>query len=567
MKNISVGSLLVWIFTFSYLVFFLIYPIYYVFQKTFIVNGRFSLEFFDIMLKDPVLRESIYNSFFIAFTSTFLTIIVGYVIAYALVKYDFTLKGLFQILLLLPFIVPPFVGAIGMIKLFSRFGSINILLTHILGALGLVKGPILIDWFANKILGIIFLEILHLYPIAYLNIAASISNIDPTLEESAETLGVTGFKKFITITFPLSLPGVAAASAIIFIWSFTDLGTPLMFNFFKVVPVQIFNMSREIYANPMGYALTVLVLVLTSIVFIAIKRYSTVRSYEMMGRGHVSEKVHRLSRNKQVILISLLSLWIILAVLPHISIVLMSFSDEWFLSVIPTKFTLSHYQEIFKNNLTSSSIRNSLLYSVIATIMAVFLGLSASYVSNRGKIPQAMRDLLDALSMWPLAVPGIALAFGYLSTFADFPMLSAYQNPVLILVIAYSTRRLPYMARSIYAGLQQVHRNLEEAALSLGSRPLKVIKDITIPLILANISAGAVLVFSECMIEVSTSLMLAQQEEYYPITKAIYELSTNLAIGNELASALGVILMIVVAISMVISSKVMGQKMGELFRA
>lgn len=567
MKDVSLGSLIVWLMVFGYLVFFLVYPILYVFQKTFIVNGNFSLSFFQIMLADPILRESIFNSFLIAIVSTFLTILIGYLIAYLMVRCEFFLKEVYRILLLLPFIVPPFVGAIGMIKLFSRFGSINIILTNILMFLGLAKGPLIIDWFANKIAGIIFLEVLHLYPIAYLNIAASISNIDPSLEESAETLGVTGFKKFITVTFPLSLPGVAAAAAIIFIWSFTDLGTPLMFNFFKVVPVQIFNMSREIYANPMGYALTVLVLTLTSLVFIGIKRYTTIRSYEMMGRGHVAEKKYVLGKGKQVIVIILLSIWILLAALPHISIILLSFSDEWFLTVIPTKFTLSHYEEVFRNVLTSTSIRNSLFYSAVATVIAIFLGLATSYISNRGKIPESLRELLDALSMWPLAIPGIALAFGYLSTFADFPLLSAYQNPVLILIIAYSTRRLPYMARSIYAGLQQVHRSLEEAALSLGSRPIKVIKDITIPLILANISAGAVLVFSECMIEVSTSLMLAQQEEYYPITKAIYELSTHLAVGNEIASALGVILMIVVAISMVISSKVMGQKMGELFRA
>jgi len=169
--------------------------------------------------------------------------------------------------------------------------------------------------------------------------------------------------------------------------------------------------------------------------------------------------------------------------------------------------------------------------------------------------------------MWPLAVPGIALAFGYLSAFSDVPLLSAYGNPTLIIIIAYATRRLPYMVRTIYAGLQQVHRSLEEAAVSLGSRPFKVVMQITIPLILANIFAGSILVFSECMIEVSTSLMLALREEYFPMTKAIYEVSTNLAVGPELASALGVILMIIVSLSMIITSKLMGAKMGELFRA
>lgn len=152
------------------------------------------------------------------------------------------------------------------------------------------------------------LKVLHLYPIAYLNIAAAFSNIDPTLEEFAETLGVGGLRKFATVKFSLSLPGVAAATAIVFIWSFTDPGTPFMFNFYEVVPVQIFHMAREIYANPMGYALTVLVLLLISAIFLGIKRYATARSYEMLRRGHVSVRLGRMSKTVEVLVSVLLGL-------------------------------------------------------------------------------------------------------------------------------------------------------------------------------------------------------------------------------------------------------------------
>ena len=561
MKRFSLGSLVLWLATTTYLLVFLVYPILYVFVRAFIVEGRFSLAYFYIMTGDPVLRESIFNSFLISTLSTILTVLAGYAIAYVMVRFDFKLKHVFEVLLLLPFVVPPFVGAIGMIQLFARFGAVNAFLMQ----LGVISRPI--DWFGNRILGIVLLEVLHLYPIAYLNIAAALSNIDPTLEESAETLGVKGLRKFATVTFPLSLPGVAAATAIVFIWSFTDLGTPLMFNFYKVVPVQIFHMAREIYANPMGYALTVLVLLLISIIFLGIKRYTTARSYEMLGRGHVSVRLGRMSKTAEVLVSVLLGLWVFAAALPHISVILLSFSERWFLTVIPSRFTIEHYISIFTNDLTSISIRNSLFYSFLATLLSLGVGLLTAYVANRGKLPQTLRDILDMLAMWPLAVPGIALAFGYLSAFSDVPLLSAYGNPTLIIIIAYATRRLPYMVRTIYAGLQQVHRSLEEAAVSLGSRPFKVVMQITIPLILANIFAGSILVFSECMIEVSTSLMLALREEYFPMTKAIYEVSTNLAVGPELASALGVILMIIVSLSMIITSKLMGAKMGELFRA
>lgn len=561
MREVSLGSLALWALVMAYFAVFLAYPLSYVFYRALFIRGAPSLEYFAIMVGDPVLRQSIYNSFYIATASTVVTILVGYALAYVMVRYEFRLRGVYESLLLIPFIVPTFVGAIGMLKLFARYGSINLLLMR----LGLISAPI--DWFANRMVGIILLEILHLYPIAYLNIAASLSNIDPTLEESAETLGVTGLRKFLTVTLPLSLPGAAAAAAIVFIWSFTDLGTPLMFSFYKVVPVQIFSMSMELHENPMGYALTVFVLVLISLVFIGIKRYTAARSYEMLGRGHIARKRPRLTGPVEAAVSTLIAVWIAVAALPHVSIALLSVSGRWFMSVLPQEFTLKYYQSIFTNTLTATSIRNSIFYSVSATALAALIGLATAYVASRGKLPQPLRDLADTVSMWPLAIPGIALAFGYLSSFADVPLLSAYRDPTLLLIIAYTTRRLPYMVRSIYAGIQQVHRSLEEAALSLGSKPLKVVRDITLPLIAANIFAGAILVFAESMIEVSTSLMLALREQYYPITKTIYEVSTELVNGPELASALGMVLMLVVATSMVLASKAIGAKMGELFRA
>ena len=206
MAGFRVGWLLAWALLMGYFTLFLIYPVLYVFARAFTVDGKLSVAYFTIMMGDPVLTECIWNSFLIASATTLLTLLAGYAIAYLMAYYNFKFKKFFQAALLIPFIVPPFVGAIGMIKLFSRFGSVNIFLTQLVGILGLGRGAVLIDWFGNKLLGIIFLEVLHLYPIAYLNIVAALSNIDPTLEETAETLGVKGLRKFPVSYTHLTLP-------------------------------------------------------------------------------------------------------------------------------------------------------------------------------------------------------------------------------------------------------------------------------------------------------------------------------------------------------------------------
>ena len=136
-----------------------------------------------------------------------------------------------------------------------------------------------------------------------------------------------------------------------------------------------------------------------------------------------------------------------------------------------------------------------------------------------------------------------------------------------LLIIAYAVRRLPYMVRSAAAGYQQTSVTLEEAAQNLGCPPWRTLYRVTLPLIAANLLAGGLLTFSFAMLEVSDSLLLAQKQEYYPITKAIYELFQLLGSGRAIASALGVWAMAFLGMTILGASLLLGKRMGALFRA
>ena len=206
-------------------------------------------------------------------------------------------------------------------------------------------------------------------------------------------------------------------------------------------------------------------------------------------------------------------------------------------------------------------------YSSLTTGLDILLGIGIAYVVVRTRLPG--RQLLDAMAMLPLAVPGLVIAFGYLAMTSEgqlFDFLIIGEDPILILVIAYSVRRLPYVVRSAAAGFQQTSVSLEEAAQNLGSTPLRALRKITLPLIAANLIAGALLAFSFAMLEVSDSLILAEQQQHYPITKAIYALISSLGTGPNLASALGVWAMIFLAVTITGAGVILGRKMGALFR-
>jgi iron(III) transport system permease protein len=178
--------------------------------------------------------------------------------------------------------------------------------------------------------------------------------------------------------------------------------------------------------------------------------------------------------------------------------------------------------------------------------------------------------MLDAMAMLPLAVPGIVMAFGYLAMTRPgqpFDWLMLGEDPVLLLVIAYAVRRLPYVVRSAAAGFQQVSPTLEEAAENLGASPERALRRITLPLIAPNLLAGALLAFSFAMLEVSDSMILAQQTKDFPITKAIYSLILGLGNGPNIASALGVWAMIFLGVTILAAGVILGKKLGALFRA
>jgi iron(III) transport system permease protein len=434
--------------------------------------------------------------------------------------------------------------------------------------LGILPPDKPIDWLGQGgFWGIVVLQVMNLYPIMFLNVSAAMANVDPTLREAAQNLGASGWRLFRTVTLPLIAPGYFAGAVIVFIWAFTDLGTPLIFGFSRVVPVQIFDAINELNTNPLGYALVAFVLLLTLALFLVSKSVLAGRRYEMMARGHTAGAEVQASR-RQTILIWVVMLGVIgAALLPHLTVIMRSFAQHWFFSVLPQQWTTANYAEIFGHGLTASSIRNSLFYSSLSAVLDLGLGVMIAWLLTRRRIPFA--NLLDALAMLPLALPGLVLAFGYVAGF-DFKIawLNPRDNPTLLLVISYSVRRLPYIVRSAYAGFQQTSVTLEEASANLGASPFRTLRKITLPLVMANLIAGTTLTFSFAMLEVSDGLILAMREQFFPITKMIWQLMGRIdPDAPSVSCALGVIGMVILTASLLIAGKLLGKKMGQLFRA
>ncbi|HTL68191.1 MAG TPA: iron ABC transporter permease [Lacunisphaera sp.] len=544
---------------------FFFWPLAQVLRGGFVdAGGRPTLSFLTALLSDPLYLGALANSALLALATTIVAFALGLPLAVLADRFRFPAKTLLGSLVLVPLILPPFVGAIGIKHILGQYGALNALLI----AVGLEPAGWTHDWLgAHRFAGIVLVNALSLFPIVYLNATAALANIDPSMLEAAENLGCTGFRRFRKITLPLIKPGLFAGGTIVFIWAFTDLGVALVFDFPRLLPVQIYYGLREIGGNPFPYALTAIMLV-GSVAIYAVGRGLFGRdAHAMMAKATHAGGPRELPGPRAWLCTAVFAGVTFVALLPHLGVLLVACAQDWYGTVLPTEFSLHNFQLALGHDLTVPSIANSLKYASAATLVDLGLGVALAYVIVRSRL--AWRQVLDFAAMLPLAVPGIVLAFGYLAMSQEgrfFSFLNATRNPTALLIIAYSLRRLPYVVRSAVAGFQQTSVTLEEAAQNLGCPPLKAAFKITLPLIGANLIAGGLLAFSFAMLEVSDSLVLAQKQVYYPITKAIYELYQLLGDGEAIASALGVWAMAFLGIVIAAATVLMGRRLGALFR-
>jgi len=549
---------------------FLIYPIAGLLGGAFFITDAnhhtaFTLRFFQLLLENRLYRLCFINSFEIALLATAFTALVSVPLAVLFTRCRFPGREILRSTLLAPLILPPFVGALGLKHLFARYGACNLLLAK----LGLLSLAHPIDWFgASGFAGIVILQVLHLFPIFFLTVSAALANIDPSLSDAAANLGASAWRRFVTVTLPLARPGLFAGACIVFISAFTDLGTPLIFNYSATVPTQIFNASVDPNGEQIGYAFVVATLVLVLVFFLLVRRFGETSAGLMPARASHAASEITLPPLAAWAATAAVGAFLFLAVLPHLGVIISSFAERWFFTVLPSKYSTQFYADVFTDGINARFVTNSLLYSSLSAFLDLALGLVIAHLLAREKFPG--KSLLDALAMLPLALPGLVLAFGLLVSYnlrGWGEWINPRVDPTFLLVVSYALRRLPYIVRAAYAGYQQTSVTLEEASANLGAGRWRTFTRITLPLIAPSLIAGTILTFCFAMLEVSDSLILVVEARFAPITRGIYEIMGRPSPDSAgLACALGVFAMALLGGGLLLGSRLMGRRLGGFFR-
>jgi iron(III) transport system permease protein len=539
-----VGPLVAGAIVLLFLVVFLVWPVATVAWVAFTEKGTSSFtlaNFVDFARTDLFLR-SLWNSLYVSAMAVVGTSILALPLAYLTSRFSFRGSSVIQVLGFLPLIMPPFVGAVALQLFFGRNGSVNLLLDEWIG----IKIP-----FMEGLNGVIFVQSIHYFPFVLINLSSALRNIDRSMEEAAQNLGAHGLRLFRRIVFPLALPGYVAGASLVFVKVFDDLATPLLLNVKDMLAPQAYLRVTSIgIADPMGYVIAV-VLIVVSVASMWISSLATRNvDYATIQRGGGGSAKRELGPWESALAYGLVSLIILLVLAPHIALLLLSFATVWSFSPLPDGYTVNHYVRVFSES--GGLIKNTLLYASLAGLIDIVVGTAISYLVLRTKLNGAR--MLDLLATSALAVPGVVLGIGYLRAFYDLRLWNgaSLASMWIVIVIALAVRRLPYALRACYAALQQISASLEEAAENLGATKSATIRRIVVPLMTGGLVAGFVTSFATAAVELSATLMLVQSNADAPLAYGLYVFMQS-ASGRGAGAALGVIAVIIVAVSIVAS--------------
>lgn len=523
---------------------FVVYPLVLVLYKSVLMeDGSWSLSFFAKFFSKKFYWSTMVNSFKVTIVSTLVASFLGLIMAYVLRSVKIKGSKYINILIVISYLSPPFIGAYAWVQLLGRNGFITRILNTILGVK--LEG-------IYGFTGIVLVFSLQSFPLVYMYISGALKNLDNSLNEAAESLGCSLFQRIYKIIVPLVTPTLLASSLLVFMRVFSDFGTPMLIGEgYKTFPVLLYSqfMGEVSTDEHFAAALCVIVIGITLVLFFLQKYIGNRLTYSMTAlKPMVTEEATGLRNILSHLLIYLVAFF---AVLPQLTVIVTSFLETKG-AAYTGKISLKNYQNILLSKNNNSAILNTYLFGICAIIIVVILGVLISYLTVRKK--SFLTEILDTLTMFPYIIPGSVLGISFLYAFNKSPFLLS--GTAFIIIISLCIRRMPYTIRSSTAIIGQISPSMEEAAISLGCTETKSFLKVTVPMMMSGVLSGAIMSWITLISELSSSIILYTSKTQ-TLTVAIYAEVIRSNFGN--AAAYSTILTITSIISLLLFFKVSGK--------
>jgi len=489
-------------------------PVLLIIATAFFDNGRLNVAAIMKVLRDPDTYMALWNSIVIATGTTILSTTIGVFFAWLVARTDLPFKKTMKALFLVPFMLPSFIGALAWkILLSPRAGYIT---KAIMAVFGLEKAPFDI----MSIGGIVMVESMYLFPFVFLQVAAALERMDPTLEESARISGAGLLTITRKITLPLVMPSILAGALLIALYSLAHFGVPAILGTEK----GIYNIPTKIYERihssggsmagiKVGTVLSTILVISAALILKAQDMLLKKGQFQIIAGKSMRPVVLKLRGLKIPLLIVSVAYLAFTVVLPTITIMIVGGLKTYGLPIALKNLSFNNYIDLFKLKLTTDSIYNSLLLSIGAAFVTMLAGTMISYVIVKMKVRG--KFMLQFLGVLPFSLPGTVIALGCILTWSGRFGVNLY-NTAWIIFVAYVARYMAFSIKSNSAALEQVSDSLEEASRACGATHFQTLKNIVLPLVRPGMISAFFLIFLPALRELTTSVLL-----YGPTTRTI----------------------------------------------
>ncbi len=574
-----------------FLILFYFYPLLSIFQLSFAPEGRLDLSPLQRLVSSSYYLKTLWFTLWQATFSTALTLALALPAAYIFARYRFPGKSILRAITTIPFVLPTVVVAIAFTALLGPKGTVNQLLMTVLQ---LDSPPIQLQ---HSITMILLAHVFYNYTIVLRLVGGFWSNLNPQLSEAGQMLGASRWLTFRQITLPLLMPALSAAALLIFIFSFTSFGVVLILGGprYATLEVEIYRQAVNLFNLPVAAALAIIQIVL---IFGLMLVYShlqarTSRPLDLKSQQAVQRVPH--TWGEKLLVWGNIGFMLLLLGAPLLALVVRSL-------LVNGQLSLAYYYALLADTPRSRTVLfvsplegifNSLTFALSTVLLALFLGLLVSMAltsQGRGNLviikrwnlnsyPKIsatlykrlgdwrlgdsisnlqspnllkrsgspnLKSLFDTIFMLPLATSAVTLGFGYIIALNKPPL--NLRTSVLLIVIAHTLVALPFVIRSLLPALRSIQPHWREAAAILGAAPLRVWREVDLPIASRALLVGAVFAFTISMGEFGATLFIARPDSPTMPVAIFRYLSQPGSLNYGQALAISTLLMLVCAL-------------------
>ncbi len=537
----------------AFLVIFEVIPLSYLLIRSLFPKGSFSLESFKRVYTYDLNWTALINTLVISGLTTLFGVILAFPLAFLVGRTDMYGKKFFRTLFVTTYMVPPYVGAMAWLRLLNpNAGVLNKFLMQIFN---LPKAPFNI----YTVGGIVWVLTCFYYPYAFITISRAMEKMDPSLEEASKISGASPIKTLMTITIPMMTPSIIAAGLLVFVASASAFGIPSIIG----APGQIYTVTTRIIdfvhiGSEEGLndamVLAVFLMAIANIVLYVTTFVIGKRQYITMSGKSTRPNIVELGKWRMpiTVIISIFSFFVV--ILPFVTVALTSFTVNMGKPISLSNMSMSAWNKVFSRASILSSTKNSIIAGLAAAFFGIMISCIMAYLLQRTNVKgKRIPDFLITLGS---GTPSVTIALALIISMSGKFKINIY-NTLTIMIIAYMIKYMLMGMRTVVSAMSQVHPSLEEAAQISGANWLRMLKDVTLPLIGASIVAGFFLIFMPSFYELTMSTLL-----YSSNTKTIgYELYIYQTYhSQQVASALATaILLFVIIVNYLLNKLTKGQ--------